>query len=386
MDLLLSALACCTLIYLVFIIIEFSLGFHKIQSLTRQRSLTRDQLPMVSIIFSALNEEAAIEEAVCSFINLDYPRFEVIAVNDRSTDKTPAILNRLSQQHPALTVHHIAALPHGWFGKNHALHVAAKAARGEWLLFTDADVLMKKSALTQAMSYSIEQDLDHLTIFEHHIRKTFWLKILLFAFYLTYNLHKKPWRVSYPWSKKSIGHGAFNLVKKSAYRHCNGHTAIAMECLDDLKLGELIKKNGFKQDTADGHDYIEREWYTSLREMIAGVEKNSFAIFNYRIMLTSLASMGALLFFIWPLFALFLCSGLVCYLNAINVLLMLGISAFIAKKYRLKIRYAIFYPAAILILLYSIWNSIVNIYKNKGVVWRGTHYSLKMLRDARNSS
>jgi glycosyltransferase involved in cell wall biosynthesis len=340
---------------------------------------------MVSIIFSALDEEAAIEEAVRTFIDLEYPNFEIIAVNDRSTDETPQILNRLSKQYPSLTVHHIKHLPTGWFGKNHALQVAAKVARGEWLLFTDADVLMKKNALALAMSYSIENSLDHLTIFEHHLRKTFWLKLLLLAYYLAYSIERKPWRISLPWSKTAVGHGAFNLVRKSAYEQCGGHQAIAMECLDDMKLGELIKKNKFKQDTVDGQDFIEREWYSSLSHMIVGVQKNSFAYFNYRILPSIRDSIYTLVFFLWPLVSVFVCTGLIRDINLINIFLMTGISAYVAKKYRLKKRYGFFYPAAIVILLYSLWNSILNIYKDKGVIWRGTHYSLKMLRNPKAS-
>jgi uncharacterized membrane protein SirB2 len=115
--------------------------------------------------------------------------------------------------------------------------------------------------------------------------------------------------------------------------------------------------------------------------MIIGVQKNSFAYFNYRILPSIRDSIYAIIFFIWPLFSVFFCSGLIRSINLINITLMLGISAFIAKKFRLKKRYAFFYPAAVVILLYSIWNSIVKIYQNKGVVWRGTHYSLKMLRN-----
>jgi glycosyltransferase involved in cell wall biosynthesis len=386
MDLLLIAVAFCTFIYLIFIVIEFAYGFNKIKLLTEQVPLTHERLPMVSIIFSALDEEVAIEETVSSFLKLDYPNFEVIAVNDRSTDSTPDILNRLSQLHPTLVVHHINNLPAGWFGKNHALHVAAKAARGEWLLFTDADVLMKKETLVQAMSYAIDNTLDHLTIFEHHIRKTFGLKLLLLSYYLCYSIQRKPWRISQSWSKHTVGHGAFNLVRKSAYQHCGGHQTIALECLDDMKLGELIKSRGFRQDTVDGKDFVEREWYGSLNEMISGVEKNSFAYFNYRMLPSIRDTVLAIIFFIWPLFSLFFCTGLIVFLNSINILLMLGISAFIAKKFRLKKRYALFYPLSIAILLYSIWNSIAKIYKNKGVIWRGTHYSLKLLRKTKNTT
>ena len=279
MEMALFLIAFATLVYSLFTLIEFGIGFNQIKNLSSQPILPPDSLPSVSIIFSALNEEQTLANSINEMLKLDYPNLEIIAVNDRSTDNTPAILEKF-QHEKCLTVKHITQLSKGWLGKNHALHVAAQSAAGEWLLFTDADVMMKHASLSKALSYVLENQLDHLTIYEYHIKKNFWLKILLLASYVTYSMAMKPWRIRYSWSNKSLGHGAFNLVKKSAYLKCGGHHPIAMECLDDLKLGALLKNNGFKQDTVDGRDFIEREWYSSIKEMIKGLEKNGFAVFS----------------------------------------------------------------------------------------------------------
>lgn len=380
MDQIIIITAAFTLVYSALTLLEFLIGFKAIKNLSAETAVPAEQLPFVSIIFSALNEEADIEAAVLSLLALDYPHFEVIAINDRSNDNTAYILNAMQMKYARLQVHHIADLPDGWLGKNHALFYGARFAKGEWLLFTDADVQMAPQTLSKAMSYSIKRKLDHLTIFEHHIRNTFWLKILLLANYVTYTISFKPWRIRFNWSKRSLGHGAFNLVNKTVYEKCGTHQAIAFECLDDLKLGYLIKKNGYRQDTVDGRDFVQREWYTSLPAMIEGWKKNTFAYFNYQLTLLVPNTFFALLFFVWPVVALFVCSGFAWWLNAANVLLMLMISSYVCKQFRMAVGYSFFYPAAIFILLYSIWNSVFTIYYQNGVVWRGTHYPLEKLR------
>ena len=248
MELILPGMAIFTLVYLLLTVIECLIGFHRIKNLSEQDSLPASQLPSVSIIFSALNEETTLEKALLSMLELDYPYLEIIAINDRSTDATPVILEKMQRQHANLHVFHIHQLPDGWLGKNHALQFASQQAKGDWLLFTDADVLMKKPTILKSVSYALENNLDHLTIFDTHRRKQFQLKILLLGSYIGYILATKPWRIRYTWSKKYLGHGAFNLVKKSSYLQCGAHHAIAMECLDDMKLGHLIKSHGFKED------------------------------------------------------------------------------------------------------------------------------------------
>jgi glycosyltransferase involved in cell wall biosynthesis len=380
MESLLIFIAALTLIYLVYTFIEFIIGHNQIQNLSHQDILGLDKFPKISIILSALNEESEIETALTSLANLSYPNLEIIAVNDRSTDNTPHIMEKLQKQFPVLRVHHITTLPPNWFGKNHALNFAAGHASGDWLLFTDADVSMKKDTLIKALSYVITNQLDHLTIYEHHRRDSFWLKTSLLGSYLTYSMVMKPWRIRHAWSKRSLGHGAFNLIRKSAYDSVGGHKTIAMQCLDDLCLGAILKKNGFRQDTVDGRDFIEREWYNSLSAMVAGMQKNSFAFYKYQPLPMLRDCIFAVIFFLWPWFAATFFSGMLCYLNILNLLLTFSCSYYIAKQFRLEKFYAFFYPLSIGILIYTMLNSVIATYRYRGVIWRGTHYSLDMLK------
>ena len=380
MDVILTIIASLTLIYIFFSLVELIFGFSTIKNLSTQTILPDSKLPSVSIIFSALNEEKDIEAVVTSLLSLEYPDFEVIAINDRSDDNTAAILNALKVKYAQLQVHHLSALPPDWLGKNHALYHGARFAKGEWLLFTDADVLMRKDTLTRAVSYAKERQLHHLTLCELHVKTTFWLRILLLAYYLIYGVVLKPWRIRHDWSNKSLGHGAFNLVQREVYETCGTHQAIALECLDDLKLGALIKDRGYRQDIADGRDLVKRQWYATLPGMIEGWKKNTFAFFNYQLIVFLAAAIFAVVFFLMPVVSVFFTKGTLLLLNGLNVGCMLLAGACICRHFRLPMYYAVFYPVSILLLLYAILNSIVVTYRQGGIVWRGTHYPLSLLR------
>lgn len=380
MELIIFVIGLITFVHLFYTSIEFKLGSKKIRTLSNQRVLPRDQLPSVTIILSALNEEKVLEAVIHSLLKLDYPSLEIIAINDRSTDNTFQILEKLQSQFSRLRVYHIHNLPKGWLGKTHALYFAALKASGEWLLFTDADVSMNNTSILKAVSYVLTHQIDHLTIYEHHVRKRFWLKVLMLGSYTSYSMVMKPWRIRYAWSKKYLGHGAFNLIKKDVYFQSGGHRAISMECLDDLMLGKLIKEKGFRQDIVDGAHLIEREWYESARDMINGLKKNSFAFFNFNILAVCRDFIFAFIYFIWPLIAMIIFAGSVRWINIMNVLLMLYFTQAVAKQFRLHSGFAFLYPISISMLLYTVLCSVFSTYKNNGIIWRDTHYSLAELR------
>lgn len=380
MDMVLLGIAVITMLHLIYTLSDFYIGFKKIKPLYSQEVLNDDHLPAVTIIFSALNEADHIEVAVKSMLQLDYPNLEIIAINDRSTDETGTILDQLACRYSNLQVLHIRELRDGWLGKNHALYLGARIAKGEWLLFTDADVIMKPALLKKSLSYVLYNQIDHLTIYEKHLHQDFWLKILSLGTYVTYTMAFKPWRIRTPKPKYYLGHGAFNLVSKQQYENTGGHRSIAFNCLDDVGLGKLFKQKGLKQDTVDGKDFLEREWYHSVSGMIHGLSKNSFAFFNFNLVSVCRDFLFAVLYFLWPFAALFICDGSLFWLNAVNAGLLICASGYIAKKFQLKSWYAVLFPVAMIMLLYTIWHSVILTYKNKGIVWRNTHYKLKELK------
>jgi cellulose synthase/poly-beta-1,6-N-acetylglucosamine synthase-like glycosyltransferase len=132
--------------------------------------------PHVSIIVPARNEEQGVRAAVESLLRQDYPALELVVVNDRSTDRTSAILAALAEEHPGrLRVVMVTELPAGWLGKNHALLLGARQSSGAWLLFTDADVVFDPTCLRRAVAYAEAQGLDHLTMSPRLLAHGYWL-------------------------------------------------------------------------------------------------------------------------------------------------------------------------------------------------------------------
>jgi len=188
-------LACAVCMVTLVVSVEIALGSRKIKYLKGIPVIPSGSLPRVSIIVSALNEEDTIEPALRSVLALDYPQLEVIAINDRSTDGTGAILERMRITHDRLRVLHIQELPPGWLGKNHALHCGAGIASGEYLLFTDADVIFEASAIQRAIAYCEQERIDHLAVLVEFLAKGQpLLSMLVLNFILGFFSRYKPWK------------------------------------------------------------------------------------------------------------------------------------------------------------------------------------------------
>lgn len=336
--------------------------------------------PPLSIIVPARNEERHVEEAIRSLLNQDYPAIECIVVDDRSTDQTGAILERLTQQDSRLRLLTISSLPQGWLGKNYALHRGAQIANGAYLLFTDADVVMHPLTLRKALQHMIMQDLDYVTIAPQITMRRAALQVVAAIFGFVLLILFQPWKMRNPKSPCHIGIGAFTLVRTEAYRVLGGHKPIAMRPDDDLKLSKLFKRRGYRQDLLLGQGMIFVEWYASLRELIEGLLKNTFAGVDYRISLVVLGTLASFAVHLWPWVGLAVTTGLAQFLYGLVLLLMLTVVSGILASQGINPLWAIGFPAAILLLLYIQWKAMLIALWSGGITWRGTHYPLKALK------
>lgn len=255
--------------------------------------------PSLSVIIPACNEEESIERTIKQLISQDYPHFEVIVVNDRSTDDTGMVLERLKLQYPQLKVINNYDLPPNWLGKNYAVYQGVNEATGEWLLFTDADVVFSPNSLKITVSYALEHSLDHLTI----VPDTFYGGVFYRAFlaYFTFAVS------SILMFTKKVGLGAFNLVKKSVYDKIGGYEAIAMKIADDMALGTLVVDNGYKQEAGlSGKGFISVKWYDNLFALLKGLEKNQFAAAKYSVFSTLVVCLYVLIVGVYPFVGIFL--------------------------------------------------------------------------------
>ena len=271
-----------------------------------RRSLSRaasppDDPPAVTVIVAARNEADHVEAALRSLLASEDIELQLIAVNDRSTDATGEIMDRIARDDARLQVVHVDHLPEGWLGKTHAMHVAAGHATADLIVFTDGDVVFQPNGLSTACLYADREQLDHLCLLPEMIPGKYMENACLAFFGLAYAIGLQVHMIRTRWWPFSYaGVGAFNLVRRSFYEQVGGHRPIAMDVVDDVKLGKLIRREGGRVDFLRAPDLMSVRWQPSLYGMITGLEKNAFASLNYSVVMVLLCSVAFLLTMICP--------------------------------------------------------------------------------------
>lgn len=339
--------------------------------------------PRISLIFAARDEQEKLPAALATLIAIDYPNLEIIAVDDRSQDATARILDDFAATHDRLKIVHIENLPPGWLGKTHALQRAYESSAGEWLLFTDADVSFKPDALRHIVNILRALKFDHLTLFCDVEMIGFWEKVLITFFGMSFSLATQPHRVSNPHSRAYVGVGAFQMVKRSVYEACGTHRRLAMEVIDDVNLGRMIKQGGYRSGVAVGQDAVSVRWHAGLFNLVRGVEKNFFAAAHFQISQVLLQIFSLITFYVAPLFGVSLGHGWVRILAAIGILVPFSFLIGTDIGMRVSPFYSFTFPLAALVFTYMLARSTLITLEQGGIYWRGTFYPLEDLR--RNS-
>jgi hypothetical protein len=375
-------LALATLLLLAALTLDAGLGTRRIPQLVDVAPLAPDTPePRVSVVIAARDEARHIETALRSVLAQEYANLEVIAVDDRSTDGTSEILDRIAARSAGrLRALHLSELPAGWLGKNHALERGAEVATGELLLFTDADVVMAPSTSSRAVALLERERLDHLTLTPELRMPSALLTLFAGVFAVFFAQYARPWKARDPKSARHVGIGAFNLVRASVYRAAGGHAPIRMRPDDDLMLGKLLKKCGARQDLAFGTGLIHVEWYATLGEAARGLEKNTFAGAGYSVWKVIGSTLGLLAAYVWPFAALLVTGGATWWLNLGCVVLILATYVGSTRASGANALLALGFPLATLLLLVILWRAMLLALAQGGIRWRGTLYPLDELR------
>lgn len=344
--------------------------------------------PRVSIIVPARNEEESIREALSRLLRLDYSNYEVIAVDDRSTDKTGEIMDDIAtcgderdrQFNPRLKIIHIDELPSGWMGKAHAMWRAAKEASGDWLLFTDADVMFRSDALRRAVAYAESENGDHIVLFPRMLMKTAGEKMMLAFFQLMFVFGHRPWKVADPKAKDHIGVGAFNLVRRSAYERIGTYEALRFEVVDDMKLGKLIKNAGFRQRNVLGDELLEIRWAQGALGVVRNLTKNFFAVLSFQTWRAIGFCIAAAFFNLLPIAGMFWAHGWARLPYAVALACILFLYVGMSMFSDVRPWYIVLHPLATLMFIYIVLRSMFFALWNDGIEWRGTRYPLAELR------
>jgi glycosyltransferase involved in cell wall biosynthesis len=339
--------------------------------------------PQITVIVPARNEEQAIEQTLLSLLAQEGITIEILAVDDRSTDKTGEIMDRIAAealaQGKSISVIHIKELPAGWMGKTHAMALAARQATAPWLLFTDGDILFREDCLRRAISYA-EREADHLILFPSLILKTIGERMMLSAIQVLAFLSQRPWKVADPKNRESIGIGAFNLIRNEVYRTVGGYEGHRMEVLEDIKLGYQVKQHGFRQRVVFGRNLIRVHWAAGTIGIVRNLTKNIFAVFRFRPLMLLAACMAIAVFCLMPFLGLF---GGWWMLTASILALGSAIEMYrYCERYinGVSTAYLLLMPIAACIIVYMLLRSMVVTLARRGIVWRGTFYPLAELR------
>lgn len=231
--------------------------------------------PQVSIIIPARNEEASLGSCLESLVSQTGVSFEVIVVNDHSTDRTAEI----AAVFPGARIIDAGPLPSGWTGKNNAVACGARAARGEWLLFTDADTVHLTGSLKRALAEAKENSADLLSYSPEQIAVTFWEMATLPVVFAELARQYPPSKVSDPNSPAAAANGQYILVKREAYDAIGGHAAVASNILEDVALARAMKASGHKIRFRYAPTFVRTRMYRNFQQLREGWTKNLALLF-----------------------------------------------------------------------------------------------------------
>jgi len=259
-----------------------------------------EEAPLVSVLIPARNEEDSIASCICSLLGQDYPFYEVIVLDDNSEDKTTEILD--SFRNPKLKWIKGKPLPHGWAGKSWACHQLSGFAKGDYLLFTDADTIHNKSSISCTISTVQRTGAGFASLMPLQVVVTFMEKLIVpvinwaIFFFLPLFL---AYRLPYPFLSAAVGQ--YILFSRVAYDKCGGHAAVKESVDDDLALAKQAKRMGVKWILMNGKDLLSCRMYSNARQVWDGFGKNLFSITGYRILPHLFIWLWTALIFIAPL-------------------------------------------------------------------------------------
>ncbi len=340
--------------------------------------------PLVSVLVPARNEERKIGRCVESLAQQDYPNLEILVLDDHSEDWTAAIVEGLARRYPRVRLLRGKPLPPGWHGKAYACAQLAQEARGEWLLFVDADTVHAPECVSTTLQVAQERRADLLTMMPRILDDGFGVALVLALLPLTFGALLPMGLVTRGrWSLLAGALGPFMLFRRESYQRIGGHEATRMDIVEDMKLSRLIKQHGGRLVWIDGTGLMQVRFYDTFGEAWRGLAKSTFAALNYSV----LGLLGLLI----PCIALFLMpygflvAGLVTgqvsaalfWLPLSQVLLTWAFRLVLAQRFQMRrsmaLLHAVTMAVAILFTLHSTYQALFG----GGITWKGRAYQFR---------
>jgi hopene-associated glycosyltransferase HpnB len=364
------------LFWLAFIIQAY-IGFRKLQYL--RADIEPASTPKVSIIVPARNESRIVAQSLQSLLNQDYPDFEIILIDDHSEDKTFEIASALAEHDSRLRVVRSVELPGDWRGKAWANQQGAAYAKGNWLLFTDADIQFHPSTLRLALANAQKEKLDFLSIVPHMQCDTFWSRVVLPGFAIILNMVRPIHQSNDPTQSTALAAGGFILTKTLIFRHENGYHRVRESMAEDVRLAELYKKEGYKIRTyLTRSDLLVTPMYDNFVGLWDGLSRHAFEGSNYSPLRMCAAIAGIYLLIVTPailgVLSLILGWKQIALLCAFPLLVMAAVQ--IQSNRFFKVSPVFFFSFPVTTALYGLimMNSMVSYYLRGGNHWKGRRY------------
>ncbi len=339
--------------------------------------------PLVSILVPARNEERRVlERSIQSMLAQDYPSFEVIAVNDRSSDRTSEILHSLARCDSRLRVIDGRELPAGWLGKPHALQQALEAARADWILATDADMLFARGAVRTAMEHALAGDYDAVTLVPYIECLSFWERVFMPTFGWFMLMAMPMERVNDPRRAEAVGIGGFFFMKRTSLESVGGYSAVRADVAEDLRMATLLKGSGARLRIDYAPELARTRMQTNLQEIWEGFTKNLFAGAKFSLPFAVFSSVAVFLYavapaLLWTFCLLMIASGSGVEWTRLFVpafvvwLVQVATFAVITRNWGIPFVYALTVPLGHALFILILLNSAFKIAAGRGVTWKG---------------
>ncbi|MGD1838399.1 MAG: glycosyltransferase [Nitrososphaeraceae archaeon] len=238
------------------------------------------KFPKISIILPARNEEQYIKQCIDSLSSLNYPDYEIILVNDDSSDKTLELMQNSVHKFKNIKVTSTPKRPDGWMGKTWACYTGYLESSGDLLLFTDADTIHSRNLMSISVQYLLEKNLDAITIVPKLICKDLFTKITLPLFTIFLHTRFSPLKVNDPTSKVGYFFGSYFIISRNIYEKIGTHESVKNEIIEDGALGRKVKDNKFQMKMIRGEEFIDAVWARNAKELLNSIQRLVIPLFK----------------------------------------------------------------------------------------------------------
>ncbi len=241
----------------------------------------RDTLPPLTILVAAKDEQDNLPRCLEGLCAQQYPDLQIVAVNDRSDDRTGQIIDDFARRDSRVTAVHVEHLPEGWFGKNHAMHQGVQRARGRWLCFTDADCAFDSPhLLAAAMRFALREGVDFLSVLPRLEAGTFWERVVQPVAGAIMVFWFPPQKVNSPSSRRAYANGAFMLMPRATYDAIGGHEPVKATLNEDMHMARRVKAAGLALRVIRGGDLYRVRMYTGIGQIWRGWSRIFYGCFG----------------------------------------------------------------------------------------------------------